>query len=356
MRASPIVLSAKGTFCLWLTAVLDVSLSFQRNGYPSPYKINTRRHAFRNACQLYGCRAKTLERTSEYESLSRNTREERQQDDVNINGHQSSALIDPSRTALTTALATVTAAATSSQALASNIPEISQGYLDPNNFNPVCPASDFFYRFLQTSAINVVGRESFIEYGPLIAGGLLRVRLELCVVESFFNEAVIPFIKQNGLNWVLPLHETVETFLAGTVFAIATTFILVGSTKILIVIATYTDFLIGLPFRLFGGFAFDRAMGKPVTLDIGFGPFKTRVIGPVDKADGAVEKSFTDLGPAELVSVIIFGTAKFAGQIVGVIREGLDALDVFVGRYLVIWASLYIGLKFVHFKILPDFP
>jgi hypothetical protein len=34
------------------------------------------------------------------------------------------------------------------------------------------------------------------------------------------------------------------------VFAIATTFILVGSTKILIVIATYTDFLIGLVSKL----------------------------------------------------------------------------------------------------------
>jgi hypothetical protein len=97
-------------------------------------------------------------------------------------------------------------------------------------------------------------------------------------------------------------------------------------------------------------------MGKPVTLDIGLGPFKTRLIGPPDKEEGEVDKSFTDLGPAELLSVLFFGTAKFAGQFVGVIRDGLDALDVFVGRYLVLWASLYIGLKFVHFKVFPDFP
>lgn len=122
-----------------------------------------------------------------------------------------------SRTALASTIASLTATTVSvTEAMAVNVPEISQGYLDPASFNPVCPASDFFYRFLQSSAVNVVGRESFIEYGPLIAGGLLRVRLELCVVESFFNEAVIPFIRQNGLNWVLPLHETVETFLAGT--------------------------------------------------------------------------------------------------------------------------------------------
>ena len=121
---------------------------------------------------------------------------------------------------------------------------ISQGDLNPSTFQPVCPASDGFYRFLQESIRAVVGQDKFIEYGPLIAGGLLRVRLELCVVESFFNEAVGPFIAENGLSWVLPLHETVETFLAGSIFALATTFILVGSTKLLTVIFTYFDLLV----------------------------------------------------------------------------------------------------------------
>ena len=97
--------------------------------------------------------------------------------------------------------------------------------LTPSTFQPVCPASDGFYRFLQSTTVSAVGRENFVEYGPLIAGGLLRVRLELCVVESFFNEAVGPFIEQNGVSWILPLHETVETFLAGTIFALASTFI-----------------------------------------------------------------------------------------------------------------------------------
>jgi hypothetical protein len=97
-------------------------------------------------------------------------------------------------------------------------------------------------------------------------------------------------------------------------------------------------------------------MGKPVTLDIGLGPFKTRVFGPPDQQDGQGERSFGDLGPAELVSVVFFGTAKLAGQAVGLVRDGLDALDIFVGRYLVLWASVYIGLKFLHFKVFPDFP
>ena len=116
----------------------------------------------------------------------------------------------------------------------------------------------------------MVGDENFSEYGPLIAGGLLRIRLELCVVESFFNEAVGPFIKENGLRWILPFHETVETFLAGTIFALATTFILVGSTKLIQIIAFYGDLIVGGPCRLFGGFFFDRARGEPVTLDVSF--------------------------------------------------------------------------------------
>ena len=115
---------------------------------------------------------------------------------------------------------------------------ISKEVHNPATFQPVCPSSDGFYRVLQTGIEAIVGKEKFIEYGPLIAGGLLRVRLELCVVESFFNEAVGPFIKENGVSWILPLHETVETFLAGSIFALATTFILVGSTKLLTVIVS----------------------------------------------------------------------------------------------------------------------
>jgi hypothetical protein len=149
------------------------------------------------------------------------------------------------------------------------MPKELTGSFDPNSFVPVCGASDNFYRLLQGTAEAAVGTDNFKEYGPLIASGLLRIRLELCVVESFFNEAVGPFIRENGVTWVLPVHETVETFLAGTVFAIATTFILVGSTKILTVIFTYADFFVGAPMRLLGGFFFDRARGRPVTFDIG---------------------------------------------------------------------------------------
>lgn len=56
-----------------------------------------------------------------------------------------------------------------------------------------------------------IGQENVVEYGPLIASVLLRIRLELCVLESFLYEAVLPFIQKKGLSWVLPLHETVGT-------------------------------------------------------------------------------------------------------------------------------------------------
>ena len=231
------------------------------------------------------------------------------------------------------------------------------GNLTPETFQPVCSTSDGFYRILQSTAQNLVGQEKFVEYGPLIASGLLRIRLELCVVESFFNEAVGPFIRDNGLSWVLPLHETVETFLAGAIFATATTFILIGSTKLVTVIVTYTDFLLGLPSRLIGGFAFDRAQGKPVTLDIGFGPFKTRLIGPADPKEGEkVEFKFFEASIPTMLVLILSGALNVFGKVLELIRELLEALDTFVGRYLVLWASFYLVVKFLHFKVFPDFP
>lgn len=198
---------------------------------------------------------------------------------------------------------------------------LSQGTLNPANFQPVCATSDGFYRLLQSSTIAIIGKESFVEYGPLIAGGLLRIRLELCVVESFFNEAVGPFIAQNGLSWVLPIRETVESFIAGGIFAIASTFILLSSTKLITVIATYTDFIFGAPSRLLGGYTFDRAQGKPVTLDVGLGPFQTRIIGPPDTKPGEepkVEFSLSNTNIFTIVILIISGTVKAAGELLGV--------------------------------------
>lgn len=302
-------------------------------------------------------------------------------DQNSINDHHlysindSSTTSNPYSTATTAgAVATILGTATTfhpSVALADPVSKISVGDFNPDNFRPVCPSSDGLYRLLQGTTEAIVGEEQFVEYGPLIAGGLLRVRLELCVVESFFNEAVGPFIKQNGLTWILPLHETVETFLAGTIFALATTFILVGSTKIVSVLITYGDVFLGGPMRLFGGFIFDRARGKPVTLDIGVGTFKKRLVGPPVGEGGWKEENqrnkdgesltqiLESLGGLELSAyplVALSGAVKGTGEVSKVLREILEALDVFVGRYLTLIATGYIGLKFIHFKVFPDFP
>lgn len=305
-------------------------------------------------------------------------------DQIQIEDYKSERQVDETTatvTAATDADVVVVAAATATtaacvssfwfseaaNAVSITMPKTLTQSFDPNSFVPVCGASDTFYRALQGTAQTIVGKENFIEYGPLIASGLLRVRLELCVVESFFNEAVGPFISQNGLLWVLPIHETVETFLAGTVFALATTFILVGSTKILTVIFTYADFFIGGPLRIVGGFFFDRARGKPVTLDVGFGPFKKRVIGPSEvetNGNGNGNKispydysvDFSSTKPVELPAVIVSGGIKATGQSIGLVREILDAIDLFVGKSLILWVTAYVGIKFLHFKIFPDFP
>jgi hypothetical protein len=58
----------------------------------------------------------------------------------------------------------------------------------------------------------------------------------------------------------------------------------------------------------------------------------------------------------DLPGIVLSGGVKAAGQAVGLLREVLDAIDLFVGKSLVLWATAYIGFKFVHFKIFPDFP
>jgi hypothetical protein len=265
------------------------------------------------------CRTIVLPREKEDEEqliLSQHRRHEEEDGQCNNNSYESSSA--PWKTLLASSSLMVPLVTTACAAAASASDAISTGSLDPSRFVPVCPTSDGFYRILQGSTEAVVGREAFVEYGPLIAGGLLRIRLELCVVESFVNEAVIPFVKQNGLSWILPLHETVETFLAGVIFALAATFILIGSTKIITIIITYTDFLVGFPCRLLGGFSYDRALGKPVTLDVGLGPFKTRLVGPPQETMDENEADWGKLGPASLATVLVSGSVKSVGIVLGV--------------------------------------
>jgi hypothetical protein len=190
---------------------------------------------------------------------------------------------------------------------------------DPAKFTPVCTASDAIYRGAQQSIAVIVGPKVFEEYAPLIAGGLLRVRLELCVVESFFGEAVLPFVQKNGLSWVLPFHETVETFLAGTIFALVLNFILVGSTKILQVVVTWFDFFLGMPSRFVSTKAIDQLSDE------------------------------NDESPKP--AVVAFTVSKTAGEAIGLARQFVDALDVFTSQYLSLTTAAYITFKFLHFRV-----
>jgi len=132
------------------------------------------------------------------------------------------------------------------------------------------------------------------------------------------------------------------------------------------ILAFYGDLLVGGPCRLFGGFFFDRARGEPVTLDVSlFGFFKTRLVGPpVDFKEEELKKAsgetklvdFDKVEPAGVPILLLSGVVKVVGDGSKIFRDFIEALDLFVGRYLVLIASGYIILKFVHFKIFPDFP
>mmetsp|Transcript_14519 Transcript_14519/g.31140 ORF Transcript_14519/g.31140 Transcript_14519/m.31140 type:complete len:331 (-) Transcript_14519:358-1350(-) len=236
--------------------------------------------------------------------------------------------------------------------------------LDPANFRPVCPASDGVYRFGQTLVVGLVGNDNYKEYAPLIAGGLLRIRLELCVVESFVYEAIVPFVKENGLSWILPVHETVETFLAGVIFAVASNFILIGSTKLVTVIFTYGDVFFGLPLRLAGGAGW-RSLEDKVETPVDpkeeeealkgpfgglFRPKPKYVPPPITKTIEANQS------PGGLASVVLWGGLRSVGEASGQLRRFIEALDIFVGRYLLLTTVAYVGIKFVHFKIWDPFP
>ena len=274
--------------------------------------------------------------------------------------------------------AAAAAAATSLPALllgaipasAADVSQLSQvaydAALDPKTFQPVCPASDGFYNFGKTLITATVGPEAYKEYAPLIAGGLLRVRLELCVVESFVYEAIVPFIKENGLSWVLPVHETVETFLAGTVFAIASNFILIGSTKIVTVIFTYGDVFLGFPFRVVGGLGWKGLEANvpekepPVPVEEEPQDFLAKLF-PEEKPKyqppslQKVVRANTG-APAQTAQLVFWGALRGVGEVSKSVREGIELLDIFVGRYLLLTTVAYVGIKFVHFKLWDPFP
>lgn len=112
------------------------------------------------------------------------------------------SLFDPLAQSVTPVTGAIAAGAAGAAAAAQgglqgglNLQELGSTNLDPSTFVPVCQIADTFYRSAQGLVLKLAGRETYQEYAPLIAGSLLRVRLEFCVLESFVYESIIPFIK-----------------------------------------------------------------------------------------------------------------------------------------------------------------
>jgi len=258
-------------------------------------------------------------------------------------------------------------------------------------FDPVCPASDGVFRAGQRVAIGLAGDENIENYRPLINDVLIRVRTELCVLESFVRETAIPFVREKGVGWVLPAHETSETYLAGVVFMLGANFILLGSTKVVAIIAIYHDITIGLATRLVG-----RALGvlgpgnerekrekelnkvmdeqmvelKKVMSNWTLGKDKreqkTQEINlkyaaklesiraaQDERADKDAESGLSNFRK------IAGGVAlplNLYGNVSSQTRKVLEIFDTFCSRYFVAFTVSYIIVKTLHYTVFSDFP
>jgi hypothetical protein len=182
-------------------------------------------------------------------------------------------------------------------------------------FQPICPTSDVLYQFAKSTSSYIIGDNGMSEFGPLIASVLLRMRLEFCVFESFYQEAVLPFVRTHGFGWVLPLHETAEALIAGVIFALAANFVLLGSTKIFAVMVLYADLLVG---------SLLRAAAWVLRL--------------------LPAKEIKEAGSA----------AAALAALLGAVRGLVEGVDTFVGRYLVVGTTVYVLFRIAHFKLFND--
>jgi len=219
--------------------------------------------------------------------------------------------------------------------------------LSIENFRPVCPASDQFYGVGKGVADTLLGFDGQ-EYRPLLIEALLRARLEICVLESFVYEAVIPFVEKKGLGWVLPFRETLDTVIAGTVFAVALNFILFGTTKILAVLSIYHDFIVGAPLRLIG-FAIVPDPPKPKE------PPLIQINWPGQSTEEEEPPPPAEPKEPPAVPFLVFGTVcKGYGIFAELLKNLLEGLDTFVGRYLAVASVFYVSFKWAHFRLFND--
>ena len=257
------------------------------------------------------------------------------------------------------------------------------------NFNPVCPASDGVFRVGQRAALGLAGADNIENYRPLINDVLIRVRTELCVLESFSRETALPFIREKGLGWVLPLHETSETYLAGVVFMVGANFILLGSTKVVAILAIYHDLSLGLLARGAGSLlgmatpeadaekrerefnalmdaqmaevkalmmdgSLDRETREKRTAEV-----NARYSRKMEETKEAADVRLADEDASPLAKVRAGAGAaaiplRLYGRASGVLRQGLETFDTFCSRYFVAFTVTYIIVKTAHYVIFPN--
>jgi len=257
------------------------------------------------------------------------------------------------------------------------------------NFNPVCPASDGVFRVGQRAALSLAGDQNIENYRPLINDVLIRVRTELCILESFGRETAIPFVREKGLGWVLPLHETSETYLAGVVFMVGTNFILLGSTKVVAILAIYHDLSLGLIARATGGLLgmaspeadvekrdreFNALMDKQMAEVKGLMMDASLSRGAREERTAEVNRRYSTqleetkesmdqrsaidetsvLAKVRMVAGGVSVPLRLYGKASGLLRNGLEIFDTFCSRYFVAFTVTYIIVKTTHYVLFPD--
>ena len=60
--------------------------------------------------------------------------------------------------------------------------------------------------------------------------------------------------------------------------------------------------------------------------------------------------------PADTAQLVFWGALRGVGEASKGVREAIEVLDIFVGRYLLLTTVAYVGIKFVHFKLWDPFP
>ena len=186
----------------------------------------------------------------------------------------------------------------------------------------------------------------------------------------------------------LPIHETSETYLAGVVFMVGANFILLGSTKVVAILAIYHDLSLGPLARGAGrllGMAtpeaeeekrereFNELMEKQMAEVKGLmmNPLLSR--GDREKQTAEVNARYaammedtkaaadvrqkgdetSALSKARKGAGAVAVPLRLYGKASGLFRQGCEVFDTFCSRYFVAFTVTYIIVKTAHYVFFP---